>query len=545
MFYLVAPPILHAYYISTCAGWRTRKKNTKLIDIVINIIYLRPIVEFVKSCQVSIDLEESNMEDPDDETFSLHNNGKYNFSGTDKTYIHFTDKRIKFATSKVTDDFKTESFIIFKVFELSAESMPQIFLQLVILGKLWEKWNLKFQTIAEEDSSAVFCSNQSLFFVSLGISVFQVGVTLQDLMERDVPYGVFPKIISDLMREPNPVKSITLQALTFFYYSLNILTRLSSWVAFCIIFGFMYGFVLVLLLVFMSRVCLVGSFLAKSEDGRSFSIDGMKNFILRKMMDKKREEESNSENCSDTDESSLEDSDEDGEDNMNYIVLKLRSNRTEWNWMYANALFAQTLPWILLSTFVDLPLSMKWLRLYNLDWLGNKSPAVSKEAPNARYSYSKNFFIATNILTTVENILMFCFVVIGTRESNLTCGPTTKERADKLNLIDENCGYPILSNNSIPRECTPVHSSSLVQRHSEALYKYVNRHDNTTAAVIFIISSSFLKLLTAFVFYKVVWSTKEEKKQNRHSGVMLEAQHLARSRSGTSYSFRNKRVSNI
>ena len=123
--------------------------------------------------------------------------------------------------------------------------MPQIFLQLVILGKLWEKWNLKFQTIAEAPSNT-FCSNQSFFFVSLAISVVQVGVTLQDLMERDVPYGVFPKIISNLMRQPNLAKSIALQVLTFCYYSLNVLTRLSSWVAFCIVFGFMYGFVLIL-----------------------------------------------------------------------------------------------------------------------------------------------------------------------------------------------------------------------------------------------------------------------------------------------------------
>ena len=94
--------------------------------------------------------------------------------------------------------------------------MPQIFLQLLILAKIWNTWNINHEDSISTggQSNEDFCGNQFLFAVSLGISIFQVGITLQDLMERDVPYGVFPQIISDEMRGRNLFRSILLQVLT-------------------------------------------------------------------------------------------------------------------------------------------------------------------------------------------------------------------------------------------------------------------------------------------------------------------------------------------
>ena len=134
-----------------------------------------------------------------------------------------------------TDDFKSESFLIYKVFELSTESIPQIFLQLVILAKIWEKWDVNLQTLDSNNSDQSFCSNQAVFFLSLGVSILQVGITLQDLMERDVPYGVFPNLIPAGMTQSNMLQSVLLQVLTCLYYAISILARLSSWVPFCIV----------------------------------------------------------------------------------------------------------------------------------------------------------------------------------------------------------------------------------------------------------------------------------------------------------------------
>ena len=92
----------------------------------------------------------------------------------------------------VTDDFKSESFVIFKVFELSLETVPQVFLQSLVLIKIWDNWNTDFGDINgwTEDNSSL-CSNQSIFFVSLMISVIQFCITMQDLLEREIPFGVF------------------------------------------------------------------------------------------------------------------------------------------------------------------------------------------------------------------------------------------------------------------------------------------------------------------------------------------------------------------
>ena len=82
--------------------------------------------------------------------------------------------------------------------------MPQIFLQLLILAKIWNTWNINHEDSISTggQSNEDFCGNQFLFAVSVGISIFQVGITLQDLMER-MFHGVFPQIISDEMRGRN------------------------------------------------------------------------------------------------------------------------------------------------------------------------------------------------------------------------------------------------------------------------------------------------------------------------------------------------------
>ena len=137
----------------------------------------------------------------------------------------------------MTDDFKSESFIIYKAFELATESLPQIFLQCIILAKLWDEWHISSNL--DLDNSQ--CGNQLPFVISLLISSIQVGVTLQDLMERDVPYGVFPSIVSIGMRQPNCQKWFW-QVVAALYYTAGITLRLGTWLPFCVVFGFRNGY---------------------------------------------------------------------------------------------------------------------------------------------------------------------------------------------------------------------------------------------------------------------------------------------------------------
>ena len=64
---------MHSYYVSNCEGWRDRSSDIKFLDIIINLAFLRPIVELVKSCQVSIDLEDPEINDLKDDVILAMN----------------------------------------------------------------------------------------------------------------------------------------------------------------------------------------------------------------------------------------------------------------------------------------------------------------------------------------------------------------------------------------------------------------------------------------------------------------------------------------
>ena len=81
---------------------------------MVNVFFFRPALELIKSCRISIDLEDPDISVQEDVRIGMN----------------------------VTDDFKTESFIVFKVYELSCETLPQVFLQSVVLLKIWNNWTL-------------------------------------------------------------------------------------------------------------------------------------------------------------------------------------------------------------------------------------------------------------------------------------------------------------------------------------------------------------------------------------------------------------------
>ena len=76
VFCILTQSFLHSYYISNCQGWRERTGKEKFKSIVINLCFLRPFIELIKSCQVSIDLEDPHIEDWKDDV-RLAMNGKF------------------------------------------------------------------------------------------------------------------------------------------------------------------------------------------------------------------------------------------------------------------------------------------------------------------------------------------------------------------------------------------------------------------------------------------------------------------------------------
>ena len=72
--YVIAPSLLHIYYLTYCEGWRDRTCSVKVKDALINLLFLRPAVELVKSCKASNEIEACGT---DDEMLHLSMNGKY------------------------------------------------------------------------------------------------------------------------------------------------------------------------------------------------------------------------------------------------------------------------------------------------------------------------------------------------------------------------------------------------------------------------------------------------------------------------------------
>ena len=72
--YIIFPSLLHVYYLTYCEGWRDRAFSVKVKDALINLLFLRPAVELVKSCKASNEIEAC---DTNDEMLHLSMNGKY------------------------------------------------------------------------------------------------------------------------------------------------------------------------------------------------------------------------------------------------------------------------------------------------------------------------------------------------------------------------------------------------------------------------------------------------------------------------------------
>ena len=99
--FLLLPSWFHSYYVSYCQGWRERGVWEKWKEFVINLLFLRPLLELFKSCQVSIDLHTPEMEDwteMDQKMINLEFNGKLqacNCSRIPHIQLWYTNTQLK------------------------------------------------------------------------------------------------------------------------------------------------------------------------------------------------------------------------------------------------------------------------------------------------------------------------------------------------------------------------------------------------------------------------------------------------------------------
>ena len=537
--YFLAPAVLHSYYLVYCEGWKDRPLELRVKDAIINFLMLRPIMELIKSCRVSIQLEKDHLDD--------------------------SDMDLQYAMN-MTDDFKSESFIIYKTLELAAESLPQVFLQVVVLAKVWDDWHISSNLDSSMGSGQ--CGNQLVFIVSLVVSGIQVGVTLQDLLERDVPYGVFPSIISIGMRQPNCGKWLW-QFVAMLYYAAGIFLRLGTWLPFCVVFGFTRGYVFPYVFIFLLRFVLVAVVLAECKlNGimrvralhstlAKYSIDEEKSFRMPKVIVDSgaagKDDKDDLVVLGDDDEDDiivLGDDDEDdlivlGDDDADDLVTTSKSEgRTRPSARAErrknkkrdssrsmplqcddlNALIAETLPWVLLSIFVDLPLSMKWLR------------GTGSESRRNNYAHSSRFFVITNLISLVENIFMASMAMRFSELELLTCGRVSPQRAMPLYEMAVRCTEGLAEANDTKTlyEC----QSQSVRSHSELFYTTINSEEVRSAYLIVFLVLVFVRIFASVLLYTLTWSSKycvpkNSTEDRRCSQEMMDLQNIGRTASKT------------
>ena len=434
---IVLPTFVHSYYTAFVQGWRDRTTREKLMDLCSNLFFLRPAIELVNSCQVTVDLQRV------------------------KSYRRKAETTNITLMLNVTDDCKSEQFIVFKVCELACETLPQIFLQVYILCQIWDhwRWTSSNNEIVSTDTS--FCSSQMVFFVSLGVSCFHVGITLQDITERDVPFGVFPRVLSYGMKQDSLCAAGSWMCLSFLYFAVDLSERLFCWVPFTVFFGPNAGFISFLMVTISIRAMLAFIWL-----GKCTLRGGLENFGTV---------------------------DSGGTKRMGRKQRRIRKKK-KIDWFNINALFAESLPWLLLGSFVDLPLSMKWLRGYRDQ--STNAPSFQRYA-----TVSGRYFISSNILSAVENTLLFCVTFYSSVDDSLTCG--AYQNHDQSSAAYGDCKGSDATGNSTNLEC--FRKSDGLGKFSQSFYTSVNEPWLRQRWVALFVGVLLLRFLLFFIFYKIVY----------------------------------------
>ena len=484
--FIFLPSIFHTYYLSYCQGWRERSMKDKIVDFISNVCFLRPIIELYKSCRVSVDLENPEIDQNNNHVRIMMN---------------------------VTNDFKSESFIMYKVFELTGETFPQIFLHLLVLSKLWLHWDVnKDGQLLSSESPGTICGDQSIFFFSLIVSCIQAGVTIEDLLERDVPYGVFPTVVTTAMNQENICLYILWFLFSTGYFIVQLTSRLLPWIGFVIFFGAYHGLFILYIVGTLIRVIIIIVVLGENKCGGLNNFDAHEENTLKKTMssfDKNWKWNLSDEGSTSTTANPLIHDKNTEKNNSQESSTRNKNNKKEleketptvdvaaFNCFHAHALFVEIIPWAMLSVFVDMPLTMKCLRPYNDN--ENFYKRKKREARN-----DSRFFIFVTILSNAENIAMFLMAWLMSQSGEIICEEASGDAFAKKCVVLES--YNNGTSNSI-NECYITFAPDTSKYPSE-MYDYVNNSDVRNDLLVLSCILIILRIAMSIAMYFFIWGSR-------------------------------------
>ena len=481
------PSIMHTYYISYCQGWRERSVRDKVIDFFSNVLLLRPLIELYKSCNVSIDLENP----------EIDNNSE--------------DVRIMM---NVTDDFKSESFIVYKAFELIFETFPQVFIHFVILAKSYVYLSLN-ETASFSLDRLSGCEGQYIFLISLVVSCIQGAVTLEDLLQRDIPYGIFPATISFALTHSNFFTSLYWFVVVCTFFTVNLTSRLVAWIPLVILLGISVGLISIYVVSALVHGLLMFYILGdgkcgalanfNTHDGSMFLKEAMENHGLENPV---RQITGNK-----------------------VLSTTQRDRDGKVNLFHIHALFVELFSWAMLSVFVDLPLSMKFLRPV----IRGRHYAEKKKREIQR---NKLYFIVSSLVSFLEVLCMAAVAFVLSQNDNIECHNVSIQQQSNILMHQQQCGstgtnYSFVNQTYAECSIRKISSSTLPME----VYKIINDGNARQYAIIVIAVFLLLRVLSAWILYESIWgdncahlrgSVRYRSQNRRQSEAMFRGQQYGR-----------------
>ena len=224
-----------------------------------------------------------------------------------------------------------------------------------------------------------------------------------------------------------------------------------------------------------------------------------------------------------------------GEKKRKLLIKKEKIDMCSFDISNMHALFAETLPWVILSLYVDLPLQMRWLREEEeTDYIGGVEKSeedLEKEkicflSPKSKYRYrhSARYFLAAIIWSSIENIAMFSwwYHSINKDDPSYYCYPLNGSKLETRIKSDEICGinntiYDGTSNItyinrtyigcSVKTYATGMiegsRTAEFSQLYSDNMFKYLSDHQSMLLNIFALMIS--LKFLVAIFLILFVW----------------------------------------
>ena len=199
-----------------------------------------------------------------------------------------------------------------------------------------------------------------------------------------------------------------------------------------------------------------------------------------------------------------------------------------------HSLFAEILPWVLLSVYVDLPLQLRFLRANEKE--GNNEDVTLKQKlgflspwSKFRYRFSARYFLVAVICSSIENIVMFRQSMDDLRSPHCRALNGTK-LITKIES-DRACGiyYPV---NKTQKICATFQvESEDSQTFSESLFKYGSANADAFLQIFVVLIC--LKFTVVILLFFFVWidigshicgtytTTSTEKEKNARSSILL------------------------